>query len=213
MEFITVALSYADNWPFLPYTVAWALLASLLVLETLAIFISGSPLMSWVDNLVTWDVDNPSLIADFLFGKDIPFIITLTTFLFGFAFTGTIGSYFQVITPGRVAPLWVLVVFLSSMLVGGILCAKTRRFLVSSKLIHTTAVSSSSFPGNMAIVLDPYIEKGERGMAKYVDGHNVPHYLMVQSVDGSPLKKGDLVLIESRFGEAFWYVSRQDVKG
>lgn len=209
-----------------PFAVALVLMAGIGVLEVIGAMFGGG-LSSALEDLLPdasppapLDVDAPDLDADvdgtaletpglvtrvlgWLHVGRVPLLVLLVVFLFLFGMGGLVLQELVAGVAGRMLPAWIAgpVVF------AGVLPAvrATGGFLARvMPKDETSAVSTRTFIGRVAVVITGTAGRGAPAQAKLHDQHGQVHYLLVEpDADGDTFETGTAVLLVSQHGAVF----------
>jgi len=188
----------------LPYTIAIMIFAIFAFLE-FASMLFGWGIFSFLDSIFDIDLDADleaqgalSNFFGFVNPQNVPFSMVLISFFFLFGFLGTLlQNIFGLM------PLWMslpIVLIVTIVLLRNLtnLLAKIMPKEVSE------VVSTDSFIGKKATILDPKATSTLPARAKVKDIYNQEHYIRVKPLDGSKtLYENDIVLIVRKDGDIF----------
>ena len=179
----------------LPYTVAFMIFVIFAFLEFITLLI-GLTLFSFLDDVFVsnhGDIDVETSIGSFFAyvnPKEVPLSMVLISFFFIFSFMGALlQSVFGLLPLVVSVPIVMVLTFFSlrymTIIIGNLLPKET-----------TEAVSTDSFIGKKALILDPKSQKGLPARAKIQDVYGETHYIRVEPLSAEDIfYEGDSVLI------------------
>ena len=177
-------------------------IAALCLVEFVLTMLIGSGVSHAFDTMVDTHSLPHTPVLDWLFVKEMPMSVALTTLLLGFGISGLV---IQGVASSIVGSGLPLLIATPLALCGGVL---SLRALATSfdkyKVVHTTAIDAHEFIGQVAVLLSPTATSSLSGEAKFTDRHGTTHYVMVRAKGDESFKEGDSVeLLESNAGGYF----------
>ena len=185
----------------LPFSVAFAFLLGLAVLEGLGAILAFSPSLA-LENLLHFSPENDAGLGWLHVGK-VPLLILLILFLLGF----TVGGYaLQIVAHGIVGSyLPALMAALPAFFIG--LSAVRSLGALAANIIpkdESSAVSETSLIGRTGSVVTGTARTGMAAEVRVRDEHGRSHYLMLEpDVAGEMFEQGCEVLIVRRAGSSY----------
>ena len=184
----------------LPYSVAFMIFAIFAVLEFSSLLL-GWGIFSFLDNIFDIDIETETSLGGF-FGfvnpQKVPLSMVLISFFFIFSFLGSlIQNIFGLLPLILTLPIVLVLTF--------ILLRHTTNIISKVMPKETTeVVSTDSFLGKKATILDPMAKRGLPARAKIRDIYGESHYIRVEPmVDDDIFKEGDEVLVIEKLGSIF----------
>jgi len=176
-----------------------AAIAALCLVEFVLTLLIGSGVSHAFDTMVDTHALPHTPVLDWLFVKEMPMSVAITTLLLGFGISGVAVQGLALSLFGSGLPLLIATPLA---LCGAIL---SLRGLASSftklKVVHSTAIDAHEFIGQVAVLLSPQATKSLSGEAKFTDRYGTTHYVMVRAKNDESFKEGDSVeLLESNSG-------------
>ncbi len=188
----------------LPYTVSVAIFAIFAALEFLSL-IFGWGLFSFLDSFFDIDVDvdiesegSLSNFFGFVNPKNVPFSMVLISFFFLFGFLGTL----LITTIGKI-PLWISIPIV---LIVSIVALRAITNIIAKVMPKEVSevVTTDSFIGKKALILDPKATDKLPARAKIKDIYNQEHYIRVKPLDkNKTIYEDTKVLIIRKDGDIF----------
>jgi len=198
----------------LPYSVAFMIFAIIAFLEFVSLFL-GWAIFGFLDDIIITnhsdiDIGSTSSLSGF-FGyinpQKVPFSMVLVSFFFIFGFTGTLlVNIFGLLPLFITLPIVVIITFVLlrhiTNIIGKVLPNET-----------TEVVSTDSFIGKRAIILDPNAKRDLPARAKMTDVYGSNHYIRVEPLgENDTFVEGDEVIIMEKSKSIFYVEKRLDIE-
>ncbi|NEW60508.1 YqiJ family protein [Sulfurovum sp. bin170] len=186
----------------LPYSVAFMIFAIFAVLE-FSSMILGWGIFAFLDDIfsIDTDIEAETSLGNF-FGfvnpQKVPFSMVLISFFFIFSFLGSLiqnifGLLPIVLTLPIVLIITVVLLRHTTNIIGRVMPKET-----------TEVVSTDSFLGKKATILDPLAKRGLPARAKIRDIYGESHYIRVEPMgDDDVFKEGDEIILIEKSGSLF----------
>jgi len=194
----------------LPYSVAFMIFAIIAFLEFTSLLL-GWAFFSFLDDMLVSnhsdiEIESTGLMSDF-FGyinpHKVPFSMLLVSLFFLFGFIGTLVQ--------NIFGLWSLYLTLPIVSVITFILLRHTTNIIAKVLPKesTEVVSTESFLGKIAIILDQKAQRNLPARAKIVDVYGSNHYIRVEPLqDDEILKEHDEVIVMEKF-ESIFYVEKR----
>lgn len=186
-----------------PFMIALILMLSIGALEMFAMLV-GVSLIEPVDDLLSAHVDFESgdgflyTVLGWLHLGKVPALVVLILFLMGFSLTGLVLQWGVLSLFGYFLPVIVAVVIAAF---AGFYFTRSTGGMVAKYIpkIETSAVSTDSFIGKIAVVTGIDATYGKASEAKLTDEFKLTHYIYVEpDEEGMILKRGEKILLISQ---------------
>lgn len=136
----------------------------------------------------------------------LPLLLLLVVFLTGFGLIGLIGQRLVAAALGQPAP-WFLATPLALAAALPVTRGAGRLFARYLPTEETTAVSTDSLVGRMAVIVTGDAKAGSPAQARARDHHNQPHYVMVEPDAAEEVfAQGETVILLRRAGATFFAI-------
>jgi hypothetical protein len=198
----------------LPYSVAFMIFAIIAFLEFTSLLL-GWAIFGFLDNFLVSNhsdihIESTSSLGNF-FGyinpQKVPFSMVLISFFFIFGFMGTLLiNIFGLLPLFVTLPIVVIITFVllrhTTNIIGKILPNET-----------TEVVSTDSFIGKTALILDPTAKRDLPARAKMSDVYGSNHYIRVEPLaDDEVFSEGDEVIVMEKSESIFLVEKRLDIE-
>lgn len=178
MEWSVLLKSILFDANCIPFTVAFILLMSLLVIEIFGFLVAGMGIFALIDNLMPEiHMSHDFNVLHWAKHKNVPVSIWLAVVLSIFSVIGLGVQAYNYITNGTTINPYILSVMAS---IPAILIAKWLSDAVGSIVFvdHTIAVTVEDLVGCKAKIVIGVATKNRPAECKIIDSHGKPHYMM-----------------------------------
>jgi len=185
-----------------PYSVAFMIFAIFAVLEFSSLLL-GWGIFSFLDNIFDADVDIDAQTSlgnffGFVNPQKVPFSMVIISFFFIFSFVGTLLQNILGLLP--------IIITLPTVLIVSLILLRHMTNIIGKLMPKETTevVSTDSFLGKKAIILDPIAKRELPARAKIKDIYGEIHYIRVEPMSSEDVfKEGEEVLVIEKSGALF----------